>query len=204
MARKKIVPRPFIVPTYYLYYDLESGNLLAFTNERQTKYDHELVVNYETYDKFVSGRELFKDWIVIRTKNPDNASGVDLVHRIEQEIYFKNNMFEWIKHEPTADTEFTIHWAEGEKQWIFLLSDSARQRIYDKEIKNYELTFFVTLETDFDFLIRTIKFKTSGLLGDKVCIPFEHDLEMQIDKISISTRTVFESYGIKAWKLTHE
>jgi hypothetical protein len=200
MRQKKIEPLKWVDPTFYLYYDMTTGNLLALTNEKQTGYDYELIVPYEIYDKFVSGREQFKDWVVVRTKNPDVASGMEIVPRNEQEIYFKNNVFEWIKDKPTEDTELSIHWAEFEKMWIFLISDSARQRLYDKEITKYEIVFFVTLESDFDFLVRTIKFNISDLILDKVCIPFEKSLEYKIDKISISTRAIFSSYGLSVWK----
>ena len=61
-----------------------------------------------------------------------------------------------------------------------------------------QLMFFVTLETDFDFLIRTIFVKISNILADdKVSIPFESTLESNIDRISISTKNVFKSYKLK-------
>jgi len=66
------------------------------------------------------------------------------------------------------------------------------------------LTFFITLETDFDFLVRTITFNIKDLVLDKVCVPFVSSVEEKIDKISISTKSLFSSYGLTIWKKTEE
>jgi hypothetical protein len=75
----------------------------------------------------------------------------------------------------------------------------------DKSIKSYydvivapKLVFFVTLEDDFDFLIRTIFVDLTDLITtDKISIPFTHSIEKKIDKISISSKLIFKSYGLR-------
>ena len=65
-----------------------------------------------------------------------------------------------------------------------------------------KLVFFVTLETDFDFLIRTIFIDTQDLLSSKyLAIPFISTLETKIDKISISSKLVFQTYKLR---IVHE
>jgi len=32
-------------------------------------------------------------------------------------------------------------------------------------------------------------------------VPFDTNLESQINKISVSSKTVFDSYGLKVWKI---
>ena len=60
------------------------------------------------------------------------------------------------------------------------------------------LVFFVMLETDFDFLIRTFYIKLHNLLKEgKLIYNFESKMEDNIHKLSISSRRFFNNYGLK-------
>ena len=192
------------IQTYRCYFDIKTGTILAISNEASTQYEHGVVIDYALYEKFVTGQEQFKDWAVTRTKNPDSESGLEIVPIIKQELFFKNNMFEWITDKPTKKTELTIHWSPNENMWIFLISNKVRQQYYDNVYPMEILTFFITLETDFDFLVRTITINIKDLVLDKVCVPFITSTEEKIDNISISTKSLFSSYGLTIWKQTEE
>jgi hypothetical protein len=196
------IARLTIKPTYRLYFNLDSGELLSVSNELRPEYDYSITISYDQYDAFITGKEQFKDWAVIKTKTLDNEYGVELVQKEFQGHTFRNNMFEWIVDEPTDQTELTVHWDHANQQWIFIITDDARQRFYDGKIATKTVKFFITLENDFDFLIRTINIELSSLILDKVIVPFESNLESHIDQISISSKTVFDSYGLKVWKDT--
>ena len=191
-----------LVQTYRCYFDIKTGDILAISNEEHSQYENGIVIDYPLYDKFATGIEQFKDWAVTRTKNPDSESGLEVVPRIQQELFFKNNMFEWITSKPTKKTELTVHWSQDESMWIFLISDKVRQQYYDNIYPMETLTFFITLETDFDFLVRTITIDMKDIVLDKVCVPFITSVEEKIDKISLSTKSLFASYGLTIWKST--
>ena len=195
------IARLSVKPVYRIYFNLETGELLAASNEVRPEYDYSLTVQYDQYESFVSGNEEFKNWSAVKTKTFDNEYGVELVRKEFQGHTFRNNMFEWIVDPPTPSTELTVHWDELNNQWIFMISNGARQRYYDKQIATKIIKFFITLENDFDFLIKTIDIELHDLLSDKVIVPFTTTLESQIDKISISSKTVFDSYGLKVWKV---
>lgn len=195
------IARLSVRPTYRIYFNLETGELLAASNEVRSEYDYSLTVQYDQYESFVSGNEEFKNWSAVKTKTFDNEYGVELVRKEFQGHTFRNNMFEWIVDPPTKTTELIVHWDELNNQWIFMISNGARQRYYDKQIATKIIKFFITLENDFDFLIKTIDIELHDLLSDKVIVPFTTTLESQIDKISISSKTVFDSYGLKVWKV---
>lgn len=193
-----------MVQTYRCYFDIKTGDILAISNEESSQYESGIIIDYPLYEKFVTGVEQFKDWTVTRTKNPDSESGLELVPRMQQELFFKNNMFEWITDKSTKKTELTVHWSPNENMWIFLISNKVRQQYYDNKYPMETLTFFITLETDFDFLVRTITINIKDLVLDKVCVPFITTVEEKIDKISISTKSLFSSYGLTIWKKTEE
>jgi len=193
-----------MVQTYRCYFDIKTGDIWAISNEENSQYESGIVIDYPLYEKFVTGVEQFKDWVVTRTKNPDSESGLELVPRMQQELFFKNNMFEWITAKSTKKTELTVHWSPNENMWIFLISNKVRQQYYDNKYPMETLTFFITLETDFDFLVRTITINIKDLVLDKVCVPFITTVEEKIDKISISTKSLFSSYGLTIWNKTEE
>ena len=186
--------------TYRIYFDIGTGELLAASNEFKPEYDYSLIVSYEQYDALVSTGN-FKDWAVTKTNTVDNEYGVELVRKEFQGQAFRNHMFEWISDSPKKNTELTVHWDEYNKQWIFIVSDNTRKKYYDGKITTKIVKIFITLQNDLDFLIRTIDIKLHDLSADKVIVPFITTLESQIDKISISSKTVFDSYGLKVWKI---
>ena len=110
-------------PKLYVYFDITTGSVLAFSNELRTEYEHKLAVTKEQYHLFVSGIEKFADWVVCRTKNIDYE--FELVQREKQHILFKNNLLEKITNN-TADSasELTIHWDAFKKVWVFIITDN--------------------------------------------------------------------------------
>jgi len=189
-----------VVPNYYAYYD-KAGNITSVSNQLLEDQDTFIQITYEIFENFVTCREIFSNWVVNKTKNSSNDFGVELVLRSQQALTFKNNMFEIIQDSSIENLEVTVHWDGYYKRWIFVLSDEARQRIYDNEVGSKVLTFYITYEHAFDFLIRTIEIQIENLITDKVIIPFEHAIEEEYDKISISTKSVFRSYGISSWRI---
>jgi hypothetical protein len=106
-------------------------------------------------------------------------------------------VFEWIVDPPNKKTELTVTWDSVSEQWIFALSESAKQRLTDHQA-NEVIPFFVMLANDFDFLINTIFISMQDLCAFKeIKKPFESRLEKDINKISIASKIVFQSYGLK-------
>jgi hypothetical protein len=187
------------IPCYYAYYN-STGEITAVSNSLLDNADSFLQISYEMFEQFVLGKEQFKDWVINRTKNSSNEFGVDLVSKINQAHTFRNNMFEQINSMPTEDTELTVHWDQYNKKWIFIISDNARQRVYDKEIGTKHLSFFITYASSFNFLIRNIDIALDQLVADKVEIPFQSDKELEIKNIKLSTKHVFDNYALMIWK----
>jgi hypothetical protein len=190
----------------YAYFDIDTGNLLAFSNELRSEYEYKLEVTKEQYHIFVSGIEKFSDWVVCRTKNVDYE--FELVQKENQSILFKNNMLEKILNVPDIDTELTIHWDAFKKAWVFIITDEFRQRIYDQDhisgigYKNVE--FYITVANEPNMLIQKVIIDIKQLIQDKTVIPFVSERETDIKQINIFTRNPFFSYSIQEWKGTNE
>ena len=190
----------------YAYFDISTGNLLAFSNELRSEYEYKLEVSRELYHQFVSGIEKFSDWVVCRTKNVDYE--FELVQKENQSILFKNNLFEKILNIPNIDTELTIHWDAFNKVWIVIITDEFRQHIYDENqisgIRYKDVEFYITLANEPNMLIQKIIIDIENLIQDKTVIPFVSEYESDIKKINIFIKNPFFSYGIREWKQQNE
>lgn len=181
---------------YYIYYNDATGDIISVSNERRENHVNGIEIPFEMYDSLVSGKENFSDYAVGRVKTDDGKTIMTVMPKSDQAYAFKNTMFELISDPPTDDTELIVEWDLEKKHWKFLLTDTARIRIGDS-LRDSTLIFFVTLEEDFNFLIRTMFVSYQELLlKSNVFIPFEHSIESKIDKISLATRLTFESYGL--------
>ena len=192
--------------TLYAYFDIITGDLLAFSNELRTEYEYKLEVTKEQYHQFVSGIEKFSDWLVCRTKNVDHE--FELVQKEYQHIFFKNSLLEKITSNSDTVSELTIHWDTFKKVWIFIITDEFRQRIYDENqissIQYKDAEFYITVANEPNMLIQKVIVDIRQLIKDKTVIPFVSEYELDIKKINIFTRNPFFSYSVREWKKSNE
>ena len=183
--------------TYYVYYDQKSGQILSVTNEASDRFEHGITVESSEVEKLISGEWKFSEYKV-GYKDSNDSSSLCVLSRdgFYLDYSFKNKTVVWIT--PTAKSaDCIVEWNGLDKCWNFYL-DKTFKKTYNNNILATQLTFFVTLETDFDFLIRPIFIKMDSILtNDKITIPFESKLENNINKISISSKTVFKSYSLR-------
>jgi hypothetical protein len=181
--------------THYVHFDKKSGKILAVGREPEPNFEHAIRVAFEDVEGFLNHRWQFRDYLVGYKRNNDGTSNLGIVQATEQGYGFKHNIFEWIS-ETDEKVECQITWNGPRNRWEFEI---------DKRVRNYydvivapKLVFFVTLEDDFDFLIRTIFVELNDLITtDIISIPFTHSIEKKIDKISISSKLIFKSYGLR-------
>lgn len=179
-----------IEPAFYAYYDNETRKIVSVTNEKSAVYTHFIEITIEEFDNFVSGKWQFKDYVV--NKNP-----LEIVSISDQIYSFRNSSFEWITDTPTDDTDLKVTWDKSNTRWVFTLSNSCKDQIRTSGVYS-NLVFFVMLETDFDFLIRTIVIPMHDLVQyDEYKLPFESKIEHSIEKISIASTKVFNSSGLE-------
>lgn len=192
MAKKKINKTD---DRYYVYYDNKTGRILSVTNEVNSNYEYAIEPTNEEVNKLLTGEWSFLDYIVGYKRLADNTVIKAVVPVSDSEYSFRHNSFEWIT-EYNSNSEVLVEWNLPNNCWIISLSSEFKKT--NNEIFVNKLLFFVTLETDFDFLIRTISIDARELLdADKISIPFVSKKELDIDTISISSKLAFKSYNLK-------
>lgn len=180
---------------YYVYYDKKTGAILSATNEKSSVFEHGIEVEFSDVEGLLTGTQEFKDYVVGHKRLADNTTVLAIIPIGNEGYTFKNNVFEWISENPHA--ECIVEWNGPLKLWNVSLTDAVKTT-YRDYILTSKLVFFVTLESDLDFLVRTIYIDLPHLLENScIKIPFTTSLEHKIDKISISSKLVFKSYGLK-------
>lgn len=182
-------------PKYYVYYDKRSGEIIAACNERSTLYKHELITDSKDVEKLISGEWKLRDYLVSYTRLEDDTV-LSIIPKADTEYAFRNSIYEWIGPSK-KEAEVVVEWNKQDSVWKFSLSKSARDS-YDDGILVPRLNFFVTLESDFDFLIRTITIDAQEIINREIItIPFSSVFEQDINKISIGSKLVFKSYKLE-------
>jgi hypothetical protein len=148
------------------------------------------------HERLSNGDEKISQWMVSSVTVPNSEPVLELIPRKFKGLNFKNNSFDLILDNPLHDTELTIEWSGITKHWVIGLSPSIQTTIMGKHFATDKLSFFVVLENDFDFLIRSIYVSPYELADKKVYIPFSTKLEENINNIAVVTRKIFNSYGL--------
>jgi hypothetical protein len=192
MARNNV----WIEPTFWAYYDKATGNILAVTNVDDKKQKNRIEITPELHSRLVAGKEKFSDYTVGYLRSDDGKNILSITAKKDLAFIFKNTMLTVVSLPPADDTDVIVEWNKEQESWFFSLSEDAKKTIALK-FGDIRIVFFVTLENDFDFLVRTIVLNNEDLMAkEKIQIPFEHDIETQINKITISTKIVYQSYGL--------
>lgn len=200
MAKKKtskeelIIPVLYVEPKFYVYYENTTGQLLSVTNEKTDRYNYGFEVELSKVENFLTGKWKFADYIIGYVRGPEGNTVLDIIPRYNEEYSFRNNIFEWIK-QTDDESDLVVEWSLQNKTWTFKVKDGLIDQY--KNLVTPRIVFFVTLEDDFDFLIRTIYIDMEKILEENVIVPFESDLESKIEKISISSKLVFNSYSLR-------
>lgn len=193
MARKKKSKIVDASPVYYVYYDYLTGQLLSVTNEAHATHSHYITIEFDDYDKLVSGIYAFLDYKVDYIKE----GVLGLVSVVNETMSFNNSntRFLTITESKITNYDLLVEWHGPTKHWIFNLSEKCKGKLMLNYVPS-KIEFFVILENDYDLLIRTIVLDTQQLFNETIYIPFENRYEHNISSISIATKSVFKTYRL--------
>lgn len=181
------------VGNYFVYYDKKTGNILSVTNEKNDKLEYFLEVEKSVATAFLDGEQFIGDYCVAY----DDKLGLTIIPKQDEFFIRRTNIFEIIK--PTKeieDKEFIVEWNKSVYGWNFYLTADAKARLREEGLAQY-LAVFISDAKDLNFLYRVIYIDASLLLlKEKVYQPFVSKYEHDIDQITVSSKLVFETYGL--------
>jgi hypothetical protein len=193
-----VFPLPPPINRFYVYYDKSDGTIIALTNGiiDTVGFDDYIEIPPVMHERLSNGTEKISQWMVSAVTTPDKEPVLELIPRKFKGLSFKNNSFDLILDVPLYDTELIVEWSGLTKHWVIGLSPDTQASIMGKHFATDKLSFFVVLENDFDFLIRSIYISPYELANKKIYIPFSTKLEENINNIAVVTRRIFNSYGL--------
>jgi hypothetical protein len=196
-TKKKIILTP-TEHTYYAYFNPETEKFYSSSNVLDLSLTHYAIIKKIDHENICSGKLNLSDLVLDKSVEFDGTITYNIINsQLYNEFNFHNTLLEWIDDTPTDTTEFIIEWDNNKQRWAFYITDLGRTTLNGTMYDN-TLVFFVMLETDFDFLVRTFYIKVHDALKvDRLFFNFESKLETDIHHLSISTRRFFNSYGLK-------
>jgi len=194
--RQKILPIDYsIKEEYRAYFDPITEKVIAVTNVPHHEFKHYAVIDDEEFKNFNNGLIKFEDWVIDRSVTPSGEVESRIYTKsVRSEFQFGNRSLIWVSRRVDKNTELLVTW--NKDSWSFHITPAGRDLLADS-LYDRTMVFFATLETDFDFLIRTFYIRVHDLLRKNVItFPFESKLETNIHSIAITSKKLFNNYGL--------
>lgn len=177
------------VSDYYVYFDKDSGNIIALSNE-SLPYENFVQVKFEEIEQFFNNTNNFINYKIAF----DQDGSVNFVNKNQGDLIFKGNIVETIRL-TDQDSILTVQWSPD--GWTFIMSEKFLQHPRAKSL-NAKLHFYITTENNINFLIRQIEVQLRNLIGNgQILLPFQTEKEKDIENISMFTLPFFETYGMR-------
>lgn len=178
---------------HYLYYDSKTGDPYKVCFRDPPEDACAIKISNDQANEFMTGKAWINHYQVLFIKGKLEIVKKD---NLNYNHTFKNKTHYYI-NDDVEDPDCQVIWNQKEKHWNFTFSEKIKDMLESKLVIS-KLMFFVTLQTDFNFLIRIIELNSNNILEkSSFSIPFLSTFENDIEKISISTYAVLNTYGLK-------
>jgi len=198
MARK--IKTKYVAPSvkYFAYFDPETLRITCVTNDTEPREKFFVEMSKEDYTHIGIGKKHAHEYKINQHVNFDGTVEYSLMtQKLFDEYTVKSKYLEHIKNAVNEGTELNVCCNLIDQQWEFSITDLGR-KVLSGSMYDNTLIFFLVLESNFDFLIRTFQIRIHDLLkSDKISYNFENNKEYSIDNIAIVTKKMFTKYGLK-------
>lgn len=174
---------------YRVYFDKDTGQLLAITNEENLSYSNFVELEYDAVREFLIGKNQLANYKIIFVdqntpkivvNSEDSSAGIFLIN-----VPLVTN---W-------DNMFTIENYPLLKKWGFQVR-SDQKSILSKYNLNTSLEVYVVDKCNMNFIYRTIKLSMNELINkDRELIDYQLDKEGDVNNISIYVKQFFSTIG---------
>jgi len=177
---------------FRIYFDKDTGDIQAISNEPSTKFDNFFEITYPRIADFLSGKLNFINYKIVFSSPNDPK----IVPKFDVDNSDTNIII---------DVENVDHWAStitvgnlvNLGYWKIQLNPGDSYFIQQKNI-NTTLEFYIVENTNLNFLIRVIKINLRELAYRKsILIQHNSTVESKVDKIKILTKKFFDKYGYR-------
>lgn len=183
----------YVPITKYVYFD-NDGNLLSISNTNKDEGNF-VEVDPSDVENLIKGKEQFSQYCVIFDTLTKNFV---LKHRFNDEdrVFNINNQIHKLFRAEGIRSDLELTQDIKNKKWIFVLDETIRENFKSKNIFIEKPLYFSLTEFNNPHILeRILKITVKDLIeNDSVEIPFETDLELDPDALSVYTIKRFETY----------
>lgn len=182
------------VPTKkYVYFD-DKGNILSVSNTNKAEGNY-VETDIEDVRNLITGKEQFFHYHVTF----DTAKKTYILKHVYDEDdyhYDVNDRIHCLSRTQNDKADLTVQQDTKNKSWKFILDDEIKTNIKIKKIYyNKPLLFSITRKNDPNQLERIITLNIRDLVDKDVHeIPFEFEIELDSNALSVYTTKRLESY----------
>jgi hypothetical protein len=177
---------------FLVYFDKTNGNIISITNERRVTDDPYITMPYDDVKLFLEGKQNFNHFKIVLEKN--NLILINVNEELRTDINF--NILEVI---PPATAEFSLIVENhlDAKHWAFVLRPDVVSKLAKQDL-DIALDFYLYVNGNKNFHIRTISFKLNELINNKkYFVPHLSEIEGSKNTVTMLTKHFFDTYGIK-------
>jgi len=178
-----------VVPTYRVYFDKDSGNIVSITNEESTVYDCFVEFEFDVIKDFLNGISQFKDFQI--TFIDQNTPRI--ISKYEDDIAAV-----FLTRAPLVtnwDSMFTIENYPTFKKWGFQIRTDQKE-ILKKYNLNTTLEIYIIDKRNMNFIYRTIKVSINELIKkDREIVYYHSDKEGDVENTVVFVKQFFSSVG---------
>jgi hypothetical protein len=178
--------------SYLVYFDKFNGTILSITNEERKDLDNFIKMPYDDVKLFLEGKQNFNHFKIVLEKN--NLILININEELRTDINF--NILEVI---PAATAEFSLIIENhlDAKHWAFVLRPDVVSKLANHDL-DVSLDFYLYVQQNKNFHIRTISFKLRDLITNKkYFVPHLTDIEGSKNAVTILTKHFFDTYGLR-------
>ncbi len=176
---------------YFVYFDQDSGDILAVTNELNPSKKNFLEFDLSDVSDFLNGFKSINKF-KISFVNQEKPS---IVSKYADDIISPNSLIE-VPRVSDWKNIFTIENHLYHKQWGFQVREDHKSLLQPFNL-DYTINFYVVDSKSDNVLIRHVPIKMKNLvLNEKYIVEHQTSFESKPDKIKIFVRKFFTSNGL--------
>lgn len=192
---EKIVNQTKFDNSYYVYFDVETGNITQVSNKLLSDENYIRVEYFEIKD-IIDGKEPLTDYKVIidlKTKKYGLQSFRDFLPQsfLWNEFVYKIPL----DNSKIDNADIVFEQNKNKNKWVIKFSKEVYQLLLDrKTFMSLEelLHFYITEEDDMNILIETVKFKISEINENREFILRSNSASQSV---SVYCRKIFDTYS---------
>ena len=180
------------LPTYRVYFDDETGNILSITNREQPQFKNHFIVAIQEVEDFLLGtRNMLKHRVVFNVKE----QRYQIVSNQDAIIVYADDLIFRLSAVP--DAQIVVQQCLVDKKWKIFANDTTKESMKDVGARLEEVLFFSITENGNPNILYNHYYVSIKDLIEQDAVEFEFTSQEEHDplQVSVYTNRKFDRYS---------